>query len=174
MSTSIAQPSPQKGYRLLAFDGGGLKAISQALIIRDMLQRLKRIASSPVLQGFVTTLYDLILAIMCGILRMIGDELVEEGLKGSKWKVKKMVAKYCEGGAERKMLWDEDQCKTFVCAGPAHNATHPRLFRNYRSRTNASLDCMIWQAALATTAMPDFFLPIYIGPELIGESIRER
>ncbi|KAH8817769.1 hypothetical protein DL96DRAFT_395910 [Flagelloscypha sp. PMI_526] len=41
MASPEAQPSPKMGYRLLAFDGGGLRAISQALIVRDMLQRLE-------------------------------------------------------------------------------------------------------------------------------------
>ncbi|KAH8814547.1 hypothetical protein DL96DRAFT_1715740 [Flagelloscypha sp. PMI_526] len=127
-----------------------------------------------------------ILAIMCGILHMTGDELVEEFVTLCRAvfpphlditqrtmkleeEMKRIVAKFSEGRESRRMFSEDQNCKTFVCAAPAHNTSHPRLFRNYRSRLNASLDCMIWEAARAITAMPDFFLPITIGPEHIGE-----
>ena len=45
---------------------------------------------------------------------------------------------------------------------PALNMSHPRLFRSYRVRTNASANCEIWEAARATTAAPTFFERIYI------------
>ena len=47
--------------------------------------------------------------------------------------------------------------KTFVCAVPAANMAHPRLFRSYVVRENASTNCKIWEAARATTAAPTFF-----------------
>ncbi|KAH8829777.1 hypothetical protein DL96DRAFT_1525139 [Flagelloscypha sp. PMI_526] len=158
-----------------------------------MLQRLEedQQLSSP---ARVCDYFDMIcgsglgglLAIMCGILRMTGDQLVDEFLGLCKAvfsgqldvtqrtlrleeELKRMVAKFCEGGEGRRMFCEEDKSKTFVWAGPAHNTSHPRLFRNYRMRTNPNVDCMIWQAARATLAMPELFLPISIGPELVGE-----
>ncbi|KAH8795188.1 hypothetical protein DL96DRAFT_1723450 [Flagelloscypha sp. PMI_526] len=127
-----------------------------------------------------------LLAIMCGILRMTGNQLVEESVRlcesvfsdqldvaqrtvRLEEEIKRIVAKFSEGNEERKMLFEEDTCKTFVCAAPAYNASHARLFRTYRSRTNASLDCTLWEAARATTATPSLFSPIFIGPEHIGE-----
>ncbi|KAH8823412.1 hypothetical protein DL96DRAFT_273047 [Flagelloscypha sp. PMI_526] len=58
----------------------------------------------------------------------------------------------------------------FVCAAAAHNTSHPRIFRNYRTRVNPSFDCMLWEAACATTATPDLFIPIVIGDMNIGET----
>jgi len=52
--------------------------------------------------------------------------------------------------------------KTFVCAIPADNISHPRLFRSYSVRENASSNCKIWEAARATTAAPTFFKRIRI------------
>ncbi|KAH8822497.1 hypothetical protein DL96DRAFT_1684206 [Flagelloscypha sp. PMI_526] len=174
-------------------DGGGLRAISQALIIRDTLHRLEdsHQLSHP---AKACDYFDMIcgsglggiLAIMCGILRMTGDQLVEEFVNLCKTvfsphldiaqrtfrleeEMKKLVGKFSEGKEERKMFSEEDACKTFVCAAPASNASHTRLFRNYRARVNVSPDCTLWEAGRATTAVPDLFSPITIGPEYIGE-----
>jgi predicted acylesterase/phospholipase RssA len=48
---------------------------------------------------------------------------------------------------------------------PALNMTVaiPRLFRTYHASKNQSYDCMIWEAARATTAAPTFFKRIVIG-----------
>ncbi|KAH8834399.1 hypothetical protein DL96DRAFT_1810679 [Flagelloscypha sp. PMI_526] len=128
-----------------------------------------------------------ILAIMCGILKMTGDQLVHEFVNLCKAvfaeglditqrtavlerEMKAVIGKYSTGGEERKMFCEDEPCKTFVCAAAFHNTGHPRLFRNYRSRANSSLDCMLWQAACATTSMPDLFNPIVIGDTNIGET----
>ncbi|KAI9827311.1 MAG: hypothetical protein M1826_006415 [Phylliscum demangeonii] len=55
--------------------------------------------------------------------------------------------------------------KAFVVAMPAHNMTHPRLFRTYRAREPSSVNCKIWEAARATTAAVTFFERIAIGQE---------
>ncbi|KAH8822506.1 hypothetical protein DL96DRAFT_1819972 [Flagelloscypha sp. PMI_526] len=192
-SASKPQPSPESGLRLLAFDGGGLRAISQALIIRDTLHRVEddHQLSHP---AKACDYFDMIcgsglggiLAIMCGILRMTGDQVVEEFVRlckavfspnlditqrtlGLEEEMKRIVGKFSEGKEGRKMFSEDDVCKTFVCAAPAHNASHARLFRNYHSRTNAGPDCTLWEAGRATTAVPDLFSPISIGPEYIGE-----
>ena len=58
------------------------------------------------------------------------------------------------------ILHENDQAgsaKTFVCAIPAVSMAHPRLFRSYAVRENASTNCKIWEAARATTAAPSFF-----------------
>ncbi|KAH8834410.1 hypothetical protein DL96DRAFT_1810687 [Flagelloscypha sp. PMI_526] len=128
-----------------------------------------------------------ILAIMCGILEMTGDQLVHEFVNLCKavfadgldtiqrttvleQEMKTMIGKYSTGGEERRMFCKDDTCKTFVCAAAFHNTDHPRLFRNYRSRANASFNCMLWEAACATTSMLDLFKPIVIGDMNIGET----
>ena len=58
------------------------------------------------------------------------------------------------------IMREEDEAgatKTFVCTVPAANMAHPRLFRSYAVRENASTNCKIWEAARATTAAPTFF-----------------
>lgn len=55
--------------------------------------------------------------------------------------------------------------KTFVCAVPAANMAHARLFRSYAVRENANTNCKIWEAARATTAAPTFFKRITIGDD---------
>ncbi|KAH8823424.1 hypothetical protein DL96DRAFT_273310 [Flagelloscypha sp. PMI_526] len=72
------------------------------------------------------------------------------------------------------MFSDGDKCRTFVCsfvcATSFHNPSHPCPFCNYPSHVNPSLEYMLWEAAFATTVMPDLFDPIEIG----DASIRER
>ena len=60
---------------------------------------------------------------------------------------------------------DRDLGKTFICAMPALNMAQTRRFRTYHVRENASTNCMIWEAARATTAAPTFFKQIAIGED---------
>lgn len=60
---------------------------------------------------------------------------------------------------------DMRRAKSFVCAMPANNMAHPRRFRTYQVRENASPNCFIWEASRATTAAPTFFKRISIGEE---------
>ncbi|KAH8832462.1 hypothetical protein DL96DRAFT_1704525 [Flagelloscypha sp. PMI_526] len=179
MSTSD-RPSPP------GTDGGGIRAISQALMVREMMHRVEidHRLSSPVR---VCGHFDMIcgsgfgglLAIMCGILKMTGDELVHEfvtlckvvfleGLDTAQRtqvlenEIKRLIRTYSTCGEERKMIAEDDTCRTFVCAAAFHNTSHPRLFRNYPSRANPSINCMLWEAACATLVMPDLFNPITI------------
>ncbi|KAJ7463935.1 hypothetical protein FB451DRAFT_452408 [Mycena latifolia] len=50
-------------------------------------------------------------------------------------------------------------CKTFVCAMNEMNlnAAIPELFRSYDTPEEPANDCMIWEAARATSAMPGLF-----------------
>ncbi|KAH8833244.1 hypothetical protein DL96DRAFT_1705247 [Flagelloscypha sp. PMI_526] len=187
--------TPGDGLRLLSFDGGGLHCISQALIIQDTLRRIEHDLSLPA-PPKVSDYFDMIcgsglgglLAIMCGILHMTGDQLVDELVslfrtvfsehldvvsRTARYEeaLKSMVERYSEKGSSGCMISGSDGiCKTFVCAASSHNVAHPRLFRNYRTRTNTSPDCPIYQAARATTALPEVFNPIFIGQELLGET----
>ncbi|KIJ26065.1 hypothetical protein M422DRAFT_144712, partial [Sphaerobolus stellatus SS14] len=66
---------------------------------------------------------------------------------------------------ERMLDSQENACKTFVCARAAQDlsAGIPRLFRTYQSPEATTYDCMIWEAARATSAAPTFFERISIG-----------
>ncbi|KAH8834422.1 hypothetical protein DL96DRAFT_1757093 [Flagelloscypha sp. PMI_526] len=209
MSMSRPLREPGKGLRFLSFgksslpcfptflicmlDGGGLRAISQALMVKEMMDRIEvdcQLSSPPKVCDYFDMVcgsgFGGILAIMCGILKMTGDQLVHEfvglceavfseGLDASQRtadlqrEIKKIIGKYSNGGEERRMFCEDDTCKTFVCAAASHNTGHTRLFCNYRTRANPSLDCMLWEAACATTSIPDLFNPIVIGGTGIGE-----
>ncbi|KAH8793687.1 acyl transferase/acyl hydrolase/lysophospholipase, partial [Flagelloscypha sp. PMI_526] len=189
----MSVPKPGTGLRLLSFDGGGIRAVSQALMVREMAYRIEYDCqlSSP---ARICDYFDMIcgsgfgglLAIMCGILKMTGDQLVEEFVALCKAvfsqsfdvlqrttvlenEVKRLIRNYSTGGEEAKMLNEDDTCKTFVCAVASQNTTHARLFRNYGSRANRSPDCAIWEAALATMAAPSLFAPIVIGKQPLVE-----
>ncbi|KAH8822485.1 hypothetical protein DL96DRAFT_1684198 [Flagelloscypha sp. PMI_526] len=158
------------GVRCLAFDGGGLYSISQALIIRDMMHKVEeenQLTDPPKVAEY----FDMIcgsglgglLAIMCGVLHMTGEQLVEEfvcvcksifsGDLGCEERtaifeneMKRLVATYCSGNEKRKMVSQDSMCKTVLAL----------------SRTDPSLDCTIWEAARATTALSTLFNPIVI------------
>ncbi|KAH8806701.1 hypothetical protein DL96DRAFT_611436 [Flagelloscypha sp. PMI_526] len=192
---SLAGPHPDggKGLRFLSFDGGGIRAVSQAIMVKEMMNRVQvdcQLSSPPRVCDYFDMIcgsgFGGILAIMCGVLKMTGDQLVHEfvglvkavfaeGLDTAQRTavlervMKRIIGKYSTVGEERRMFREDDPCKTFVCAAAFHNTGHPRLFRNYRVRTNPSVDCMLWEAACATTSMPDLFKPIIIGDMNIGE-----
>ncbi|KAH8834490.1 hypothetical protein DL96DRAFT_1810747 [Flagelloscypha sp. PMI_526] len=192
MSSSI--PSSGDGVRLLSFDGGGIRSITQALMVREMMHRIEHDHQLPH-PPKVSEYFDMIcgsglggiLAIMCGVLHMTGDQLVEEFVGLCKIvfshdldveqrtvklerEIERLVVTYMSGGEETKMISQDNACKTFVCAASSHNAGHPRLFRTYRSRSNPSPDCTICEAIRATTALPGLFTPIVIRDKHLSET----
>ncbi|KAH8797149.1 P-loop containing nucleoside triphosphate hydrolase protein, partial [Flagelloscypha sp. PMI_526] len=57
------------------------------------------------------------------------------------------------------------ECKVFVTTMHSLNLQHPILFRTYHSRTvSESLECTLVEAIRATTAMPDLFTHVTLGP----------
>ncbi|KAH8826753.1 hypothetical protein DL96DRAFT_1709905 [Flagelloscypha sp. PMI_526] len=60
---------------------------------------------------------------------------------------------------------DNPRCKVFVTTMHALNLQHPILLRNYRSRIDADPPkCTLVEAIRATTAIPDLFTPVTLGP----------
>ncbi|KAH8826737.1 hypothetical protein DL96DRAFT_1815823 [Flagelloscypha sp. PMI_526] len=60
---------------------------------------------------------------------------------------------------------ENPRCKVFVTAMHALNLQHPILLRTYRSRIDTDPPkCTIVEAIRATTAMPDLFTPVTLGP----------
>ncbi|KAH8797799.1 acyl transferase/acyl hydrolase/lysophospholipase, partial [Flagelloscypha sp. PMI_526] len=163
--------------------GGGIRSITQALMIRETMHRTEedhRLPQPPKVSDY----FDMIcgsglgglLAIMCGVFHMTGNQLVDEfvGLckvlfshdldveqrtTKLKQETRRLIITYISGGEERKII---SQDNAFICAASLHNAGHPRLFRTYRSRSSPSPDCTICEAIRATTALPGFFNPITI------------
>ncbi|KAH8833157.1 hypothetical protein DL96DRAFT_710944 [Flagelloscypha sp. PMI_526] len=192
-------PSSRRGLRLLSFDGGGLRALSQAKIIQETLNRIAyddagSNSSHPTPR--VTDYFDMVcgsgfgglLAIMAGILGLSGKELVDEfaalclavfsveatvenRTERLELEIKRMVKKYSspEQGEDRKMISSTSPCKVFVCAATPENMSSPCLLRNYKVRNNASPDCKVWEAAMATCALAGIFGSITISSTHISE-----
>ncbi|KIJ39564.1 hypothetical protein M422DRAFT_174934, partial [Sphaerobolus stellatus SS14] len=89
-------------------------------------------------------------------------------------KVIKDVVKHQVGTDEERMLDTRDNaCKAFVCSRAAQDlpAGIPQLFRTYQSPEAKTYNCMIWEAARATSAAPKFFEGISIaGPGYPNQS----
>ncbi|KAF2014032.1 FabD/lysophospholipase-like protein [Aaosphaeria arxii CBS 175.79] len=189
---------------LLSLDGGGIRGVSELLILDEIMRRIKidqRLSETPRPCDY----FDLIggtstgglIALMLGRLRMTTDEalrtynsLSEEifskenkktkfqdgSFKATTLQVK--VQEIVEDQALKGLILDpplmidpsferdpSKKGKAFVCAVPANNMEHPRLFRTYPVRKNESPNCQIWEAARATTAAPTIFKRIAIGEE---------
>ncbi|KAH8814629.1 hypothetical protein DL96DRAFT_1752984 [Flagelloscypha sp. PMI_526] len=198
---SKSQPSIPRGLRLLSFDGGGLRALSQAKILQETMDRIvydESTTESGVSRPTprVADHFDMVcgsgfgglLAIMAGILGMTGKELVDEFTALSlavfsgdasldertarlESEIKRMIKKYSpeDHGEDRKMISDASPCKVFVCAALSDNLSSPRLLRNYKVRSNASPDCKVWEAGMATCALIGIFRSITIDSTFIGE-----
>ncbi|KAH8834118.1 hypothetical protein DL96DRAFT_1676341 [Flagelloscypha sp. PMI_526] len=194
MSASGVLSSPGNGLRFLSFDGGGIQAVSQAFMIREMMSCVgvdRQLSGSVRICDYFDIIcgsgFGGLLAIMCGILKMTGDELVDEFV--NLWKavfsegldttertivlegeIKRLIGAYSGGGEERKMVSPDDVCKVFICAVPSQNTSHPLIFRNYPSPTDTNVDCMLWEAARATTILLGLFNAIAIGETSVEET----
>ncbi|KAI0269329.1 acyl transferase/acyl hydrolase/lysophospholipase [Gloeopeniophorella convolvens] len=136
-----------------------------------------------------------LIALMLGRLRMTIDEAIQsyaklaqdvfsevkrgrsERFKAHKLEhfIKEMVRIHT-GDANSRMMDSGDSagrvCRTFVCAMSAHNlnGTIPTIFRTYTAPKNQTVDCMIWEAARATSASPALFKSIQIGLHGVEET----
>ncbi|KAG6878412.1 hypothetical protein C0993_007013 [Termitomyces sp. T159_Od127] len=174
-------------------DGGGIRGLSELLILEEIMQRIKATEQLPDIPR-PCEYFDLIggtstgglIAILLGRLCMsvadaisVYNEFAEKVFSETKyvWQdgtfkasafeaaVKEIVARY-DGDENALMMNDASNskaCKIFVCAMPASNMSHPRLFRSYEVHSNRSYNPTIWEAARATSAAPRFFKRIEIG-----------
>ncbi|KAF8176817.1 hypothetical protein K438DRAFT_1681728 [Mycena galopus ATCC 62051] len=182
------------GLRLLSLDGGGIRGLSMLIILEDLMWKLKvaeNLANVPRpceyfdLIGGTST--GGLMALMLGRLRMTVEEAKKaygelskevfsdiksqggEGrFKASKLEkaVKRIVTAHSVSKDPEEQMEDtrNNACKTFVCTMNAANMSLPVLFRTYNTPDHRAMDCTIWQAGRATTATPNFFKQIKIGP----------
>ncbi|KAJ7101116.1 acyl transferase/acyl hydrolase/lysophospholipase [Mycena epipterygia] len=181
MSQMIPSHGPDMGVRVLSLDGGGARALSELLILERMMYQTK-------VEGHLNTIpspcecFEMIggngtggiIALMLGRLRMSTaaaisayQTLCPQPKMGSTEKFQ--TSKFEE--ALKKIFKQEkmndlnaDVCKTFVCTMSASNlnAGIPHLFRSYNTLEEPASNCMIWQAARATSATPGLFKPMEI------------
>jgi predicted acylesterase/phospholipase RssA len=199
MTSSRAEPP----LKLLALDGGGIRGLSELLMIKQVMHRLMFEENKTREKNGEELLSELpkpcdyfdliggtstggIIALMLGRLRMDVDKAIEhyddlakqvfsdmKRLGGNRkvraTKLEEVIKSMVEtvtGNSESPLLEDNQArvCRTFVCAMNAHNlnANIPHLFRTYRSR-EIPVDCKIWEAARATSAVPTLFERIVMG-----------
>ncbi|KAJ7128543.1 acyl transferase/acyl hydrolase/lysophospholipase [Mycena epipterygia] len=189
MSTTLPKHGQDFGVRVLSLGmkmtyGGGAGALSELLILQRMMYRTK-------IEGCLDTMpspcecFELIggsgtggiIALMLGRLRMSTAAAISayktlhprpkmgspEAFQTSKFEeaLKKIFKQ------EKMNDLGPNVCKSFVCAMNESNmnAGIPHLFRSYSTFEEPESDCMIWQAARATSATPGLFKPMKIGPE---------
>ncbi|KFY53432.1 hypothetical protein V496_07587 [Pseudogymnoascus sp. VKM F-4515 (FW-2607)] len=193
MESTTPPESVNRPLRLLSLDGGGIRGISELVILEEIMHRVGRVlkVETPLPADY----FDMIcgtstgglIAILLGRLRLSVPEAIDRyrvlakqvfserkyRVQDGTFKASKLEAaiketiewKLGEGKAETKMFMTNTvSCKTFVCAVPArHVDKQPRLFRTWSADKSPGYDCTIWEAARATSAAPIFFKRILIG-----------
>ncbi|KAJ7105279.1 acyl transferase/acyl hydrolase/lysophospholipase, partial [Mycena epipterygia] len=163
-------------------DGGGSGALSELLILERMMYRTKTEGGLEMIPS-PHECFELIggsgtggiIALMLGRLRMSVKEatLAYDSLRPHSkigFSEEFQASKFED--ALKNIFKDEkmeemctDACKTFVCAMNQMNmnAGLPVLFRSYDTPDEPANDCLIWEAARATSATPGLFKPMTIG-----------
>ncbi|KAJ7447392.1 acyl transferase/acyl hydrolase/lysophospholipase [Mycena latifolia] len=182
MSMTVPVDATSKGVRVLSLDGGGAGALSELIILDRLMYRIKtqlglEITPHPcdyfeLIGGSGT---GGIIALMLGRQRMSIADVISA--------LEKLQPQTKRGGGEafRASKFEEvlkdifntermhdpnpSHCKTFVCAMNKMNmnAVIPELFQSYNTPDEPAKDCMIWEAARATSATPGLFKPMEIG-----------
>ncbi|CAE6520462.1 unnamed protein product [Rhizoctonia solani] len=191
------EPDP-RGLNILCLDGGGVRGLSELLLISEVMNRLGRGSNTPK----PTDRFDIIagsgtggvIACMLGRLRMSNEAAVAEygklvqaafcerrsiGSTGGAYvgsnlrKALKAMVKVATGNEDEKMRdGREDGCKTMIFAMSRHNmnSSIPIMFRSYLASSNPGPECTIWEALYATMAHPDLFDSIDIGDYPLRQS----
>ncbi|KAH8824338.1 acyl transferase/acyl hydrolase/lysophospholipase [Flagelloscypha sp. PMI_526] len=182
--------------KVLSLDGGGVFGLAEMFVLQEVFRRLefdlhyevKPCQIFDVIAGVGT---GGLVAILLGRLGLAVQEAIKAYIEifravytesinirtiaektSSFERILQAVILRYTGKSDTRMLPDNSsptECKTFVCAMPAHNFAHPRLFRSYRVRKNQSHNCTIWEASRASTATPSIFSEILIGPSFQEE-----
>ncbi|TGO55795.1 hypothetical protein BOTNAR_0237g00120 [Botryotinia narcissicola] len=175
--------------RLLSLDGGGIRGLSELIILDDIMDRLKYALKSPV-DLLPADDFDMICGTSNGASYQMQCFLGKEIFKNKRSKsvhgyafessnmeraVKNLLeVKYGHGHGNDRMLADEEEtrhsCKAFVCAvSSSHVEGDPTKFRTWSVAKDRSPNCKIWDAARATCAASRFFQSILIEENGIDE-----
>ncbi|KAI9035875.1 FabD/lysophospholipase-like protein [Aspergillus affinis] len=175
--------APDRPLRLLSLDGGGVRGISELIILDRLMRQVQHRHGLPTVPK-PCDIFDLIggtstgglIAILLGRLELSVQQAIDEYRLLSKvifgptkafWKdgkfkasrleraVEGIVRKYLGGEEGSTVLKGEGRCKVFVCAKRTSDvAGQTHLFRSYSGDT---LSVAICDAARATSAAPIFF-----------------
>ncbi|KAH0591432.1 hypothetical protein H2248_001509 [Termitomyces sp. 'cryptogamus'] len=187
----------QRGLRLLALDDGGIRGMSELVILEEIMYQLKHLeqaASMPKPCDYFDIISGVgtggIIALMLGRLRMpislaiqkyvdfskkVYSDIKIFSMGSEKFKASTFVSamedilKSADFPADVLMQEEDPACKSFVTALPSSNMT-PRHFRSYKVRANQGYNCTVVEAARATTATPHFFKAVSIGSRGLDEA----
>ncbi|KAG6868575.1 hypothetical protein C0993_000840, partial [Termitomyces sp. T159_Od127] len=194
---NIKTDQKERGLRMLSLDDGGVRGLSELIILREImfrLMRLEKLSSLPKPCDY----FDIIggagtggvIALMLGRLHMPIDLAIEKYALFSqevfsdvkRWNIRaeKFMASVFESGMRdivqsagfsKDVLMQEGDplCRSFVVALPSANMT-PRIFRTYQVKANQGYNCTVVEAARATTATPNLFKPVSISSGGISET----
>ncbi|CAE6511106.1 unnamed protein product, partial [Rhizoctonia solani] len=196
--SSFSQKPDAQGLNILCLDGGGIRGLSELILISETMNRLGGGS-----KGFLPADYfDVIagsgtggvIACLLGRLRMSIEaaivaygKLVQEAFSERKTmgstggayvapklqKALKAMVKEATGNEDEKMYSEHEHgCRTMVFAMSKHNlnSSIPVMFRSYLASANPGPDCTIWEALYATMAHPDLFDSIDIGDYPLRQS----
>ncbi|KAK0373493.1 hypothetical protein CLIM01_09153 [Colletotrichum limetticola] len=177
---------------LLSLDGGGIRGISELVILHEIMKRLQKVAGLrelPKPQDYFHLMGGTstggLIAIMLGRMGMSTEEAINAYESFAKdvfrkknrrrwwnrtYKEETLVKIIQDNVTKKKlakttMLDDtRERGLAFVCAA-TYDAYEAYLFRTYKGSSNCAHNVEIWEAARATSAAPTFFHPISIEVE---------
>ncbi|KAJ7487098.1 hypothetical protein FB451DRAFT_776463 [Mycena latifolia] len=181
MLNAVPVGTASKGVRVLSLDGGGAGALSELLTLDKLMYRIRTKLGQET--AYPCDYFELIGGSGTGgiITLMLGRQRMSVADAISAYQKLKPQPKRGRGEAFRASNFEEvlkdifsaekmkdsdpNACKTFVCAMNKlnMNAGIPEFFRSYDTPDEPANDCMIWEAARATSATPGLFKPISIG-----------
>ncbi|KAG6826367.1 hypothetical protein H0H92_016129 [Tricholoma furcatifolium] len=197
-NTSATQSNRNRGLRLLALDDGGIRGLSELIILEEIMKRIKQLENAESLPK-PCDYFDIIggvgtggvIALMLGRLRMPIDKAIEKYVEFSKnvysdrkffgpnkFKATTFVAGMKDimqaagfsGEGDILMMEDDPICRCFVTALPSdHTISGARIFRSYEVKANQGYNCTVIDAARATTATPGLFKAVLIAAGSVGE-----
>ncbi|KXH49099.1 hypothetical protein CSIM01_09230 [Colletotrichum simmondsii] len=177
---------------LLSLDGGGIRGISELVILHEIMKRLQKVAGLrelPKPQDYFHLMGGTstggLIAIMLGRMGMSTEEAINAYESFAKdvfrkknrrrwwnrtYKEETLVKIIQDNVTKKKLakttMLDDTREKglAFVCSA-TYDAYAAYLFRTYKGSSNSAHNVEIWEAARATSAAPTFFHPISIEVE---------
>ncbi|KAJ7479541.1 hypothetical protein FB451DRAFT_1171646 [Mycena latifolia] len=171
MASTVSDNAQKKGVRVLSLDGGGVGVLSEVLILDRMMFQIKNqlgLDTTPAPCEYFELIGGSgvggIIALMLGRLRMSIAETISAYEKLQPQTKNGFGEKFKASKFERvlKDIFKQEKMRD-PSSGINMDGTLPELFRSYNTPMEAASDCMIWEAARATSAMPGLFKPIEIG-----------
>ncbi|KAJ0121219.1 hypothetical protein J7T55_008382 [Diaporthe amygdali] len=189
---AMSVSSENEPVNLLALDGGGIRGVSELVILDEVMKTVQQkgnLASLPkpcdYFHLFGGTSTGGLVAIMLGRLEMGTQEALEAydnfasaifskrrlsitekyKAKALEKTVKKLVREQGKGSVMRNRRPTQEKGHAFVCTMPAQRHKETVCLRTYDVAGDKYPNCLIYEAARATTAATTYFKPMAIKDE---------